>query len=219
LTDEARTRVDALTRYTALGSGLQIAELDLELRGAGNFLGSAQSGSVRSVGFDLFCQMLAEATLELQGQEVKSEVDPEISIDIEALLPEDYVSEVGVRLSLYKRLASAGEEADVVQLAIEIEDRFGRPPTVARSLFELMALKARLRQLRVLSCEASARAVTLHLRDDTPVDTAKLARLAVEQPEVYRLRPGGQIMRRATERERSPGGLALAATLLAEIAP
>jgi transcription-repair coupling factor (superfamily II helicase) len=219
LTDEARMRVDALTRYTELGSGLRIAELDLELRGAGNFLGAEQSGAVASVGFELFCQMLAEATQELRGQRVEQDIDPEISIDIEALLPADYVSEVGVRLSLYKRLAGASDAADVHELAIEIEDRFGALPRAALNLIELMRLKAELRKLRVLSCEASARAVTLHLREDTPLDVAKITRLAVERPELYRVTPLGQVVRRATERERSAGGLALAASLLREIAP
>jgi transcription-repair coupling factor (superfamily II helicase) len=219
LTDEARMRVDALTRYTELGSGLQVAELDLELRGAGNFLGAEQSGAVASVGFELFCQMLQEATQELRGQHVEQEIDPEISIDIEALLPQDYVPEVGVRLSLYKRLAGAADEAHVHELAIEIEDRFGSLPRAAQNLIELMRLKAQLRKLRVLSCEASARAVTLHLRQDTPLDVAKITRLAVERPELYRVTPLGQVVRRATERERSAGGLALAASLLREIAP
>jgi transcription-repair coupling factor (superfamily II helicase) len=218
LTDEARMRIDALTRYTELGSGLQIAELDLELRGAGNFLGAEQSGAVASVGFELFCQMLAEATQELRGQRVEQDIDPEISVDIEALLPADYVSEVGVRLSLYKRLAGASDAAHVHELAIEIEDRFGSLPRAARDLIELMRLKAELRKLRVLSCEASARAVTLHLREDTPLDVAKITRLAVERPELYRVTPLGQVVRRATERERSAGGLALATSLLREIA-
>ncbi|HEU4578312.1 MAG TPA: transcription-repair coupling factor [Polyangiaceae bacterium] len=219
LTDEARLRVDALTRYTELGSGLQVAELDLELRGAGNFLGAEQSGAVASVGFELFCQMLQEATQELRGQRVEQDIDPEISIDIEALLPQDYVPEVGVRLSLYKRLAGAADEAHVHELAVEIEDRFGSLPRAAQNLIELMRLKAQLRKLRVLSCEASARAVTLHLREDTPLDVAKITRLALERPELYRVTPLGQVVRRATERERSAGGLALAATLLREIAP
>ncbi|HWO14668.1 MAG TPA: transcription-repair coupling factor, partial [Polyangiaceae bacterium] len=152
LSDEARLRVDALSRYTELGSGLRIAELDLELRGSGNFLGAEQSGAVQSVGFDLFCQMLEEATHELRGEPVEHEVDPEISVDIEALLPEDYVPEVGVRLSLYKRLAGASDEARVTELAIEIEDRFGSLPRSAENLIELMRLKAELRQLKVLSC-------------------------------------------------------------------
>jgi transcription-repair coupling factor (superfamily II helicase) len=219
LTDEARMRVDALTRYTELGSGMQIAELDLELRGAGNFLGAEQSGAVASVGFELFCQMLQEATQELRGQRVEQDIDPEISIDIEALLPEDYVAEVGVRLSLYKRLAGASDDAHVLELAIEIEDRFGSLPKAAQNLIELMRLKALLRKLKVLSCEASARAVTLHLREDTPLDVAKITRLAIERPESYRVTPLGQVVRRATERERSAGGLALAALLLREIAP
>jgi transcription-repair coupling factor (superfamily II helicase) len=218
LTDEARMRVDALTRYTELGSGLQIAELDLELRGSGNFLGAEQSGAVQSVGFDLFCQMLAEATQELRGEKVEHEIDTEISVDIEALLPEDYVPEVGVRLSLYKRLAGASDEARVTELAIEIEDRFGSLPRSAQNLIELMRLKAEMRPLRVLSCEASARAVTLHLADDTPLDTKKIMRLAVERRDIYRVTPHGQVVRRATERERSLGGLELARRMLREIA-
>jgi len=145
-------------------------------------------------------------------------VDPEISVDIEALLPEDYVPEVGVRLSLYKRLAGASDEARVTELAIEIEDRFGSLPRSAENLIELMRLKAELRRLRVLSCEASPRAVTLHLRDDTPLDTKKIARWAVERPETYRVTPHGQVVRRATERERSSSGLELARRMLREIA-
>jgi transcription-repair coupling factor (superfamily II helicase) len=218
LSDEARMRVDALTRYTELGSGLQIAELDMELRGSGNFLGAEQSGAVQSVGFDLFCQMLAEATQELRGERVEHEIDPEISVDIEALLPEDYVPEVGVRLSLYKRLAGASDEARVTELAVEIEDRFGSLPRSAENLIELMRLKAELRKLRVLSCEASSRAVTLHLGADTPLDTKKITRLAIERPDVYRVTPHGQVVRRATERERSAGGLELARRMLREIA-
>ncbi|HVZ35427.1 MAG TPA: transcription-repair coupling factor, partial [Polyangiaceae bacterium] len=219
LTDEARMRVDALTRHTELGSGLQIAELDLELRGAGNFLGAEQSGAVASVGFELFCQMLEEATHELRGERVEHDIDPEISIDLEALLPADYVPEVGVRLSLYKRLAGAADEAHVDELAIEIEDRFGSLPRAAQNLIELMRLKSLLRKLRVLSCEASSRAVTLHLREDTPLDVPKVARLALERPDLYRVTPRGQVVRKATERERSAtSGLALAARLLREIA-
>ena len=105
MTDEARARIEALERHTELGSGFQIASLDLELRGAGDLLGAEQSGIVASVGFELFCQMLEEAAHELRGEPVVHEVDPELSFDVEALLPEDYVADVGVRLSLYKRLA------------------------------------------------------------------------------------------------------------------
>ena len=126
MTDEARARIEALERHTELGSGFQIASLDLELRGAGDLLGGGAVGQRRRAsGFDLFCQMLDEAVHELRGEEVVHDVDPELSFDVEALLPEDYVTDVGVRLSLYKRLASAVDEAHVAEIAAEMEDRFG----------------------------------------------------------------------------------------------
>ncbi|MGH8309975.1 MAG: TRCF domain-containing protein, partial [Steroidobacteraceae bacterium] len=218
MTEEARSRIEALERYTELGSGFNVATLDLELRGAGDLLGAEQSGFVASVGFDLFCQMLEEATHELSGQPVVHEVDPELSIDVEALLSEDYVSEVGVRLSLYKRLASAADEAEVSELAAEMEDRFGKPPPPARHLIELMRLKTELRRLHVLGCEASAKGVTLHLRDDTPLDPAKLAALVSRKKSPYRLTPDGRLTRRALETEAKADGLTLADRMLAEIA-
>jgi transcription-repair coupling factor (superfamily II helicase) len=127
----------------------------MELRGVGNLLGAEQSGSVASVGFQLFCQMLAEASDELRGIEVVHEVDPDLSFDVEALLPESYIEEVGLRLTLYKRLASATDDAEVLALAMEAEDRFGAPPIEAERLVELMRLKVELRSLRVLSIAAS----------------------------------------------------------------
>ena len=105
--------------------------------------------------------MLDEAVHELRGEEVVHDVDPELSFDVAALLPEDYVTDVGVRLSLYKRLASAVDEAHVAEIAAEMEDRFGPPPEEARRLVQLMSLKTELRRLKVLGCEANARSVTL----------------------------------------------------------
>src|SRR4029078_7404977 len=123
LTDEARYRLEALERHTERGSGFQGATLDMELRGAGNVLGGEQSGFAASVGFDLFCHMLEEATHELRGETVIHEVDPELSVDVEALLPESFIAEVGVRLSFYKRLASAADEAEVQDIGSELSDR------------------------------------------------------------------------------------------------
>jgi transcription-repair coupling factor (superfamily II helicase) len=215
MTDEARARIDALERHTELGSGFQIASLDLELRGAGDLLGAEQSGSVASVGFDLFCQMLDEAVHELRGEEVVHDVDPELSFDVAALLPEDYVGDVGVRLSLYKRLASAEDEARVADLAAEMENRFGPPPEEARRLVQLMSLKTELRRLKVLGCEASASSVTLHLREDTPLDPKKVTDWVRKPKSPYRLTPDMRLSRRFDGTE---SGLANAETLLAELA-
>ncbi len=218
MTDEARSRIEALERHTELGSGFQIASLDLELRGAGDLLGAEQSGTVASVGFELFCQMLDEAVHELRGEPVVHEVDPELSFDADALLPEDYVADVGVRLSLYKRLASASSADEVQDLAFEMEDRFGPPPVEARRFVHLMRLKTELRRLRALACEATARGVTLHLRDDTPLDAAKVTALIRKKGSPYKLSPDMRLGRRSAEGEAFTSGLEALDKLLAELA-
>jgi len=218
MTDEARARVEALERHTELGSGFQIASLDLELRGAGDLLGAEQSGNVASVGLDMFCRMLDEAVHEMRGEEVTHDVDPELSFDVEALLPEEYVTDVGVRLSLYKRLASAVDEAHVSEIAAEMEDRFGAPPEEARRLVKLMALKTELRRLRVLGCEANAHVVTLHLHNDTPLEPPKITALIRASHGAWKLTPDMRLSRRFHGKD-DADGLSNAETTLAELVP
>lgn len=213
MTDEARARIEALERHTELGSGFKIASLDLELRGAGDLLGAEQSGSVASVGLDMFCSMLDEAVHELRGEPVIHDVDPELSFDVTALLPDDYVSDVGVRLSLYKRLASAVDEAHVGEIAVEMEDRFGSPPPEARCLVRLMTLKCELRKMRVLGCEATAKSVTFHLRDDTPLDPKKVLDLVKLPRSPYKLTPD----RLTRKFENGVDGLGNCETMLVEL--
>jgi transcription-repair coupling factor (superfamily II helicase) len=218
MTDESRARIEALERHTELGSGFQIASLDLELRGSGDLLGAEQSGTVAQIGFELFCQMLDEAVHELRGDPIVHDVDPELSFDAEALLPEDYIADVGVRLSLYKRFAGAPAAEDVHELAAEMEDRFGAPPPEARRFVHLMRLKAELRRLKVLGCEATAKGVTLHLRDDTPLDSAKLMKLLAGKTSAYKLSPDMRLTRRSKEGEAFTSGLEAADKLLSELA-
>ncbi|MGH7268955.1 MAG: TRCF domain-containing protein, partial [Polyangiaceae bacterium] len=201
LTEDARSRIEALERHTELGSGFQIASLDLELRGAGDLLGGEQSGNVASVGFDMFCRMLDEAVRDLRGEESLSDVDPELTVDVEALLPEEYVSDIGVRLSLYKRLASAHDEGHVMELAAEMEDRFGAPPDEARRLVKLMTLKTELRRYRIVGCEANPRSVTFHLNDDTPLDSRKIAALVRSSGGAWKLTPDMRLSRRCIPSE------------------
>jgi transcription-repair coupling factor (superfamily II helicase) len=218
MTDEARARLEALERHTDLGSGFQIASLDLELRGAGDLLGAEQSGTVASVGFEMFCQMLDEAVHELRGDPVVHDVDPELSFDADALLPEEYIGDIGVRLSLYKRLAGAGSVEEVQDLAVEMEDRFGPPPAEARRFVHLMRIKAELRKLKVLGCEATQKGITLHLRNDTPLDPAKIMKLVQPKHSSYRLSPDGKLSRRSKEGEAFGSGLEAADKLLSELA-
>jgi transcription-repair coupling factor (superfamily II helicase) len=199
LTEEARQRVEALERFSDLGSGLHLATLDMELRGAGDLLGAEQSGFVASVGFDLFCSMLEDARRELQGETVVHDVDPELNLDVETLLPEDYVAEVGLRLALYKRLAIAGSEEEVDDVATELEERFGPPPLPARQLLQLSRLRPELRRLRALACDATRSSVSLRLREDTPLEPVRLAPLLGGKNPCYRVTPDGRLLHRPAQ--------------------
>jgi transcription-repair coupling factor (superfamily II helicase) len=163
----------------------------------------------------MFCRMLDDAVHDLRGEPIVHEVDPELSFDIEALLPEGYVADVGVRLSLYKRLASANDEADVAEIAAEMEDRFGPPPEDAKRLVQLMALKTELRRLRALGCEANRKIVKLYLRDDTPLDPAKIAELVRTSRGLWKITPDMRLSRRFEDP--AGDGLANAETALAEL--
>ncbi len=107
LDPQASTRLETIERFTELGMGMRVAALDMQQRGAGDLLGAEQSGFVASVGFELFCQLLEDATNEAQGKIVVHDVEPDLTVDVEALIPEDYVADVGIRLAFYKQLAAA----------------------------------------------------------------------------------------------------------------
>jgi len=195
LSDEARSRIEALTRFSQLGSGFQIASLDMELRGAGDLLGAEQSGNVAAVGLDLFVQMLEDAVAELRGEPIVHDIDPELTLDLEHYLPDDYVDDVGLRLSLYKRFAMADDDDAVADIAAEMEDRFGPPPPPALAFVRAMGLKPALRALRALGCEATATRVTLHLAQDCPLPADRLVKL-VGADKRYQLTPDLRLTRR-----------------------
>jgi transcription-repair coupling factor (superfamily II helicase) len=201
MSEESRVRMEALERFSGLGAGFRVATLDMELRGAGNLLGSEQSGNASLVGFDMFVQMLNEAVSELRGEHVQHEVDPELSIEIEHYLPEEYIDDIGLRLSLYRRFATAPDEQTVDDLATEMEERFGAPPPPARDFVRVMSLKPLLRELRALGCEAERRRVTLHLREDTSLDPAKLMPLVATAGARWSLSPDMKLTRRYRDDE------------------
>ena len=145
---EARERLAALKRHGGLGSGFNLAVRDLELRGAGNLLGSQQSGHIAAVGFGLYCQLLQRTIALLKGETVKAIVDVKLNLDFaNPRLPYDYIEEDVQRLSLMKRFAEAQDVRIVKALAAEMKDRFGPLPPEAKEF-------VRLAQLRVACANA-----------------------------------------------------------------
>jgi transcription-repair coupling factor (superfamily II helicase) len=137
--------------------------------------------------------MLEEAIAELRGETIVHEVEPDLTLDVEHYIPDDYVTDVGLRLSFYKRFAAAPDEEAVHELAAELEDRFGKPPEPVLQLVRVMALKPALRSLRVVGCDASAQRVTLHFSHDAPIDPAGLTAL-VARTRGYQLTPEGKLI-------------------------
>lgn len=218
LSDEAKRRLDAAVRHSELGSGFEIARIDLEQRGGGDLLGAQQSGTVASIGLSLFGSLLEKAVRQLQGEPERPENDPELSFDAEALIPEEYVQDVGIRLSCYKQLASATDRSEVHAIAAELEDRFGPAPKPVRKLVRLMALKTELAALAVLSCEATAQRVSCHLATQAPLHPQRLMAAMKQSPATYRLTPDMKLSRKTAAGEAFSDGLDATEQMLAEIA-
>jgi transcription-repair coupling factor (superfamily II helicase) len=144
LGEDAKARLEAIREFTHLGSGLQIAMRDLEIRGAGNLLGAAQSGFIGTVGFDTYCQLLAEAIAERRGMGKALEEQREAVIDvkIDAFVPTDYVPQVSQKIAIYQQLAKARRIEDVEEIAAGVRDRFGPFPRPLANLVELTKLRA-----------------------------------------------------------------------------
>ena len=142
LTEQAFERLRTIGESTELGSGFRIAMRDLEIRGAGNLLGTGQSGHISAVGYDLYCEMVAEAVADLKGEtpEVASEIRIELPID--ANIPSDYIEREDLRLEAYRRLAAVASESDVDDVRAEWVDRYGPVPEPAESLLAVARLRA-----------------------------------------------------------------------------
>jgi transcription-repair coupling factor (superfamily II helicase) len=148
LTPIQERRLRAIFEATELGAGFRIAMKDLEIRGAGNLLGAEQSGFMTSVGFDLYCKLLAEAVQELQGKKAEAGT-PTATVDLplDAYLPDDYVGDRTLKVNFYQRLANLNQPEQVEAMASEMNDRFGAPPLPVQNLLAMVRLKVEAAQL------------------------------------------------------------------------
>ncbi len=153
LTDEAKRRLKVISEFKELGSGFKLALSDLEIRGAGHLFGNEQSGHIADVGLEMYLDMLEGAVKRLQGEVQKEEVEPEISLNMSALIPDDYVSSDAERLLLYKRLSALDSEKEILDLKVELTDRFGDIPEPTLNLIELMDLKLLMKGLYIDKAE------------------------------------------------------------------
>jgi transcription-repair coupling factor (superfamily II helicase) len=176
LTEEAKARLEAIREFAQLGSGLQIAMRDLEIRGAGNLLGAAQSGFIASVGFDAYCELLAEAIARRRGGPAAPEERAEAVIDvkIDAFIPNDYIAQVSLKIAVYQQLAKARTEEEVAEVAAGVRDRFGAFPKPLENLVELTKLRAIALRKRVTRVVVEERRLTLGVGSGFQLDPQAL---------------------------------------------
>jgi transcription-repair coupling factor (superfamily II helicase) len=189
VTRDARLRLEALQRFTELGSGFAVASHDLEIRGAGNLLGRDQSGQIEAVGFDLYSELMDEAVRELRGEAPRQDVDPDVQLPVPAFIPDGYMPDVHQRLYFYKRLAQASTDEDLEEARAEIVDRYGDVPDELEALLELMAVKVRLRALRIRGLDAGPGRLVFALGPDAALEPFELARHVQRSGGSLRLTP------------------------------
>jgi transcription-repair coupling factor (superfamily II helicase) len=202
MTPEAKQRLAVLQRFTELGAGFQVATHDLEIRGAGELLGERQHGAVAAVGFEAYARILEEAVAELKGEPIKPEHDPEISVDVPAYIPDDYVPDTGQRLEFYRRLAQARDEEDVRATLAELADRYGPLPDEAELLGEVMIDKTIVRALGALAYELAPTRIVLSFAPDAGLDRRQGDEAGVARGSRFKLTPDMRLAYNFDDREK-----------------
>jgi len=214
LTLDAQRRLEAIQDLSELGSGFRLANMDLEIRGAGNLLGAEQSGNLAAVGYETYMEMLEETIEELRGRIKESVIDPEIRLPISAKLPDDYVPDVSQRLVLYKRLAGAVEEEDVERVRDEILDRYGPLPAEALHLTEVIRLKLLARKLGVAALDVARGELIVQVAPNAQIDPQRLVNLLTHGGSGIRVSPDHKIFAPAPPAGSQPAALFEAARSL-----
>ena len=186
----AQERLKVIQENSALGSGIRIAQYDLELRGAGNILGDTQSGHVNSVGYELYMDLLNETLAEAKGEPVADrELDPEINLKVPALIPDVYISDIRIRLSYYKALSEISSQEELDRIEDELKDQFGPIPDPVINLMGLMLIRKQCKDLGVRDVSAGLKNISLIFTERTRLRPETAIRLATRENKKYSITP------------------------------
>lgn len=174
LKEVAEKRLAAIREFTDLGSGIKIAMRDLEIRGAGNLLGEAQSGHMAAVGYDLYCKMLNEAVKELKGEKEEDQFTTTMDLNIDAFIPESYIKNEYQKLDIYKRIAAITTEEEMDDMTEELIDRFGDIPKKVQQLLHIAALKSLAHAAYVTAVEQKGSDFKFTLYEKAKLDPQKI---------------------------------------------
>ena len=170
LRETAEKRLAAIREYTDLGSGFKIAMRDLELRGAGNLLGAQQHGHMNAVGYDLYCKMLSEAVKEAKGIHTMEDFETSVDLNIDAFIPDTYISNEFQKLDIYKRIAGIENQSDYDDMLEELLDRFGEPTKAVLNLLAIAKMKAIAHQAYVTEIKQIGKEIKITLYEKAKIN-------------------------------------------------
>lgn len=190
----AQERLKVIQENTALGSGIRIAQYDLELRGAGNILGEDQSGHINSVGYELYMDLLNEAVHELRGDPIDDmDLEPEINLRIPAMIPDKYINDIRIRLSYYKALAEIRSADELEKIEDELKDQFGEIPEPTLNLMGLMLIRSECKKLGVRDISAGLKNISIVFTEKTKMKPETVIQLAMKENKKYSITPDNRL--------------------------
>jgi len=184
LSSDARKRLAAIQEFSDLGAGFRIAAKDLEIRGAGNILGGEQSGEIAAVGFEMYTKLLEETIREMKGERIEEEVETSMNLGVDIYIPKDYVGEENLRMTFYKKIASAQTEQRIDDIRNEMRDRFGALPANVENLLHFVKVKQYAQRIGVISIVRDGARCVMKMTQTAKIDPNKLLELIHEDPQV-----------------------------------
>ncbi len=199
LTKDAKDRLRALMDSSELGGGFKLAMSDLQIRGGGNILGVSQSGHIDAVGYDLYLDLLQKTVIDLKqggtdGTASAEEVDPEIHLQISAYIPEQYMAVADQRYICYRRISGVMNHDELWDIRDELRDRYGELPPEVENLIDVMALKIRLRKLKIIKLEQGKDTLVFTFLDHAPVNPENILSLMEQSEEAIRFTPDARLI-------------------------
>ena len=195
LSEERLRRLQLISKIDSLGAGFSIAANDLDIRGAGNIVGSEQSGHIKEVGIELYYKMLNEAISELKNEKISSnDWSPIINLGFSYNIPDDYIINLDLRMQIYRKISGVNEILELKKIISNLEDRFGKFPKLFNNLFKIIEIKILCKKLNILKIDNSAKGFVFKLRTNETNYIDNLISLAKNNPKKIKLLPNSKLI-------------------------
>ena len=194
MTEKAEKRLEIINNLESLGAGFQLASYDLDLRGSGNILGSEQSGHIKEIGFELYQKLIQDSINDLKNnKKTFSDWSPQINLGLPTLIPDDYIKEVDIRLSFYRRISNTFDLVNLKKIFLELQDRFGELPKELINLSTIIKVKNLCKSAEIKKIDLGNKGVMISFRENIN-NAKKVIEIIKQNPECFKIRPNNKIL-------------------------